>query len=148
MALSDISLSNFMDIKVGSTPIGHLEGFSGISEETAIIEVKQYNRVESRKLPASTSVGAIEITQGLVTTDAGYIALMAAKKSRTPVDFEVIYYMDEAKTASKADKRTFSGYVTSYSETGELESHRQCTWSIAVDGGVTYASAAAAAAAK
>lgn len=137
--LSDISLANYMDIKIGDVVIGHLESFSGLSEETSVVEVKQFNLKMARKLPASGTVSAVELTQSFVPTDAGYIALMAARKAETKADFTVIYYKDPAKVESET--RTFQGYVTSYGETGEFDAHRQCNWSIAVDGSVTYGAA-------
>lgn len=137
--LTSISLGNYMDIKIGDTVIGELESFSGFSEETSQVEVKQYNSKFARKLPASGTVAAVELTQSFVPSDAGYIALMAARKSETLQDFEVKYYKDPAKTDFEV--RTFKGYVTSYGETGEFDSHRQATWSIAVDGAVTYGAA-------
>lgn len=134
--LTDISLANYMDVKIGETVIGHLESFSGLSEETSVVEVKQYNQKMARKLPSSGSVSAVELTQSLVPNDAGYVALMAARKSEALQDFEIKYYKDPSK--ADFEVRSFKGYVTSYSETGEFDSHRQCTWSISVDGGVTY----------
>ncbi|MCU8498497.1 hypothetical protein M2G70_07440 [Vibrio vulnificus] len=134
--LTDISLANYMDIKVGEVLIGHLESFSGLSEETSVVEVKQYNLKMARKLPASGSVAAVEITQSFVPSDAGYVALMAARKSEALTNFTVVYYKDPSKVDK--EERTFKGYVTSYSESGEFDAHRQCTWSIAVDGAVAY----------
>lgn len=137
--LTDITLANYMDIKIGDVLIGELESFSGLSEETSVVEVKQFNSKMARKLPASGTVAAVEITQSFVPTDAGYVALMAARKSEALQDFEVKYYKDPSK--ADFEVRTFKGYVTSYGETGEFDSHRQATWSIAVDGAVTYGAA-------
>ncbi|KJR15238.1 hypothetical protein [Vibrio parahaemolyticus] len=137
--LTDISLANYMEIKVGDALIGHLESFSGLSEETSVVEVKQYNNKMARKLPASGSVAAVELTQSFVPSDAGYVALMAARRSEALTSFTVTYYKDATKAAKET--RTFKGYVNSYSESGELDSHRQCTWSIAVDGAITYGAA-------
>ncbi|EJG0782047.1 hypothetical protein C2F72_RS01365 [Vibrio parahaemolyticus] len=137
--LTDISLANYMDIKIGDVVIGHLESFSGLSEETSVVEVKQFNTKMARKLPASGSVSAVEITQSFVPNDAGYVALMAARKSEALSTFTVVYYKDATKAVK--EERTFKGYVTSYGETGEFDSHRQCNWSIAVDGEVTYGTA-------
>lgn len=137
--LTDISLANYMDIKIGDVVIGHLESFSGLSEETSVVEVKQFNKKMARKLPASGSVAAVEITQSFVPSDAGYVALMAARKSEALTDFTVVYYKDATKAVK--EERTFKGYVTSYGETGEFDAHRQCNWSLAVDGEVTYGTA-------
>lgn len=140
--LTDISLANYMDIKIGDTVIGELESFSGLSEETSVVEVKQYNKKMARKLPASGSVAAVEITQSFVPSDAGYVALMAARKSEALSEFTVIYYKDATKAVSET--RTFRGYVTSYGESGEYDAQRQANWSIAVDGAITYGSASRA----
>ena len=134
--LSDLSLANYMDIKIGDVLIGELESFSGLSEETSVVEVKQFNLKNSRKLPASGSVAAVELTQSFVPTDVGYVALMAARKSEALQDFEVKYFKDPSKVDFEI--RTFKGYVTSYGETGEFDAHRQATWSIAVDGSINY----------
>lgn len=139
--LTDISLANFMDIKIGDVLIGELESFSGLSEETSIVEVKQFSQSHSRKLPASSTVAAVEITQSFVPSDAGYQALMTARTTNALSDFTVVYYKDSTKAASET--RTFKGYVTSYGETGEFDAQRQCSWSIAVDGAVTYGTASA-----
>ncbi|EHM6953370.1 hypothetical protein KGV31_002169 [Vibrio parahaemolyticus] len=140
--LTDISLANYMDIKIGDVVVGEIESFSGLSEETSIVEVKQFNQKMARKLPASGTVAAVEITQSFVPTDVGYVALMAARKSEALQDFEVKYYKDPSK--ADFEVRTFKGYVTSYGETGEFDAHRQCNWSIAVDGAVTYGAASKA----
>ncbi|ELH4810067.1 hypothetical protein Q9X96_003100 [Vibrio vulnificus] len=134
--LTDISLANYMEIKIGNVAIGHLESFSGLSEETSVVEVKQFNKSHARKLPASSTVSAVELTQSFVPSDAGYVALMAARKSEALSTFTVTYYKDVTKAVSET--RTFQGYVTSYGETGEFDSHRQATWTIAVDGSIQY----------
>ncbi|WMB74221.1 hypothetical protein RA178_06290 [Shewanella oncorhynchi] len=143
--LNDITLSNYMDILINDTPITNIESFSGLSEETSIVEVKHFNVKSARKLPASSTVAAVELTTSFVT-DESYQALLAARQAETLCDFKVIYYKDPAKVEKEV--RSFKGYVTSYSEVGELDSQRQCNWSVAVDGGITYGEGAVLVSAK
>ncbi|MGL4519409.1 MAG: hypothetical protein ACRCUJ_06975, partial [Phocaeicola sp.] len=70
----------------------------------------------------------------------------AARRSEAKCTFTVTYYKDPAKVEKEV--RSFKGYVTSYSEVGELDAQRQCNWSIAVDGGIQYGEAATIAARK
>ncbi|EKD9324325.1 hypothetical protein OS347_000750 [Vibrio vulnificus] len=141
--LTDISLANYMEIKIGDVVIGELESFSGLSEETSVVEVNQFNLKMARKLPASGTVAAVELTQSFVPSDAGYKALMAARKSEALSTFTVTYFKDPSRV--DFETRTFQGYVTSYGETGEYNTLRQATWSIAVDGAITYGDASRAA---
>lgn len=134
--LTDISVSNYMDLKIGEVVITDIESFSGISEETNVVEVKQYNRATPRKLVGSKSGAALELTCTLNPSTASHKALFAAKKSFEPQDVEVKYYQD----ANKAEfiTRTFTALVTGYSESSEYDAQRTCTWAISVDSDIVY----------
>ncbi|ELA9841221.1 hypothetical protein V4F87_003263 [Vibrio parahaemolyticus] len=130
--LSDISVSNYMSLAIAGTEITDIESFGGLNEETSIVEVKQYNQKFARKLSGSSTVGAVEITCSFNPNSESYKALAAARASDERKEFKVIYFNNAAKT--EGSSRTFQGIVTSYSESGEYDAQRTCTWSIAVDG--------------
>lgn len=134
--LSDISVSNFMkvEIKAGSTftEITDIESWSGFSEETSIVEVKQYNTKYAAKLAGSSTVNPVEMTTTFNPSTPSYKALAAARKSEAPTEFKVTYYNGADKKESSS--RTFKGIVTSYSETTEFDTQRACAWTIAVSG--------------
>lgn len=130
--LQDISVGTYTGFKIGNVEIGGVEGFGGFSEETSIIEVKQYGARFARKLAGSSTVAPIELTCSFNPTDAGYVALAAARANDTRSEFTVTYYNNASKTAGA--KRTFNGIVTAYAESSENDAARTCTWTIAVDG--------------
>lgn len=134
--LTDISVSNYMEFKKGDVIIGNLESFSGLSEEMNIIEVKQYNRKFPRKLQGSGSGATVEITCSLNPSDEGYQALMASRGTGNENEYTVIYYADAAKVDSVS--RSFHGVIVGYSESSEFDAQRTCTWTIAIDGEITY----------
>ncbi|EIE5877569.1 hypothetical protein LDV99_004498 [Vibrio parahaemolyticus] len=140
--LTDISVSNYMDIKIDTTEITDIEGFSGLTDETNVIEVKQYNRKFPRKLIGSSAGSTIELTCSFNPSTASYQALMAAKASGESKAFEVIYYGDSAKSAAASAKRTFTAVVTGYSESAEFDTQRTCTWTIAIDSDIEYTNGA------
>ncbi|HHG3075758.1 TPA: hypothetical protein ACPVXB_001016 [Vibrio parahaemolyticus] len=137
--LSDISVSNYLEIKLGDKAIANIESFGGLNEETSLVEVKQYNTKFARKLAASATVGAVELTCSFVPEEASYKALMDAKNAESRNQFTVTYFNNASKTESTV--RTFTGIVTSYSESGEFDAQRTCTWTIAVDGAINFAGA-------
>lgn len=130
--LSDITVSNYMKFEIAKTEVTDIESFGGITEESSIVEVKQYNLKFARKLSGSSSVGAIELTCSFNPNSAGYKALAEARSTDTLSDFTITYYNNAAKT--EASSRTFKGLVTSYGESSEYDAQRTCTWTIAVDG--------------
>ncbi|KFA99266.1 hypothetical protein [Vibrio sp. ER1A] len=130
--LQDISVSNYMKLAMGATEITDIESFGGLNEETSIVEVKQYNQKFARKLSGSSTVGAVEITCSFNPASESYKALTTAKAADARNEFTVTYYNNASK--SEASSRTFHGIVTSYSESGEYDAQRTCTWTIAVDG--------------
>ncbi|WP_347368025.1 hypothetical protein [Vibrio vulnificus] len=130
--LSDISVSNYMKIMMDTVEITDIESFGGFNEETSIVEVKQYNQKFARKLAASSTVGAVELTCSFAPESASYKALAVAKATDARKPFTVTYYNNASKT--EASERTFTGIVTSYTESGEYDAQRTCTWTIAVDG--------------
>ncbi|MDT8865859.1 hypothetical protein [Vibrio fluvialis] len=135
--LSDISVSNYMklEMKVGaSAPIEILdiEGWGGLEDETNIVEVAQYNRKYARKLVGSSSIGAIELNCSFNPSTPSYKALADARAADAKAVFTVTYYNDASKTESS--KRDFTAIVASYTESGEFDTQRTCTWTLAVDG--------------
>ena len=134
--ITNLSVANYMSLTIGDVEITDIESFGGLSEETSIVEVKQYNLKMARKLVGSGSVGAIELTCSFNPSTASYKALLAAKTSEALSAFTVTYYNNASK--SESETRTFNGIVTSYSESGEYDSQRNVTYSIAVDGGVVH----------
>ena len=130
--LTDISVSNYMKLEMANAEITDIESYGGLNEETSIVEVKQYNQKFARKLVGSSTVGAVEITCSFNPSTASYKALATAKAADTKSAFKVTYYNNASKTNSST--RTFSGIVTSYTESGEFDAQRTCTWTIAIDG--------------
>lgn len=139
--LTDISVSNYMKFEIADVEVTDIESFGGINEESSIIEVKQYNLKFARKLSGSSSVGAIELTCTFNPASAGYKALADARSTDALSDFTITYYNNAGKT--EASSREFKGLVTSYSESGEFDAQRTCTWTIAVDGAMGDLKAAA-----
>ena len=134
--LSDISISNFMkvEMKNGSAfvEITDLESWSGFQEDTSIVEVKQYNAKFARKLAASGTVNAVEMTCSFIPESASYKALATARASEARTEFKVTYFNGADK--KEASSRTFMGIVSSYSEATEFDAQRTCSYTIAVDG--------------
>ncbi|HDI3263895.1 TPA: hypothetical protein PMC50_002516 [Vibrio cholerae] len=141
--LSDITVSNYVEIKIEDQVIANIESFGGLNEETSLVEVKQYNTKFARKLAASATVGAVELTCSFVPEEASYKALMAAKVAEARKPFTVTYFNNASKTESTV--RSFTGIVSSYSESGEFDAQRTCVWTIAVDGAISFDAAPKAA---
>ncbi|WP_028022236.1 hypothetical protein [Enterovibrio calviensis] len=136
--IEDISISNYMSIKIDAVEITDIESFSGLSEETNFIEVKQYNRSAPRKLVGSKASSTVEVTCSLNPASASYTALMAAKQGAGSKPFEVTYFQDANKTAGNSVTRTFTGLVGSYSESAEYDAQRTCTWVISIDSDIAF----------
>ncbi|MGL4843817.1 MAG: hypothetical protein ACRC2Y_04255 [Aeromonas veronii] len=136
--LSDISISNFMkvEMKNGSTfvEITDLESWSGFQEDTSIVEVKQFNSKFARKLAASGTVNAVELTCSFVPESASFKALADARAKEDRREFRVTYFDGAGKAASNS--REFTGIVASYSESTEFDAQRTCAYTIAIDGGL------------
>ncbi|MGL4765213.1 MAG: hypothetical protein ACRC2N_09335 [Aeromonas sp.] len=134
--LSDISISNFMkvEMKNGSTfvEITDIESWSGFQEDTSIVEVKQFNAKFARKLAASGTVNAVEMTCSFIPASPSYKALADARAKEDAREFRVTYFSGADKAESSS--RTFKGIVASYSEASEYDAQRTCSYTIAVDG--------------
>lgn len=138
--LSDLSIANYMTFKVNNVEITDIEAFSGLGEETSIVEVKTFNTKMARKLVAGGTVAAAEMTCSFIPESPSFKALTAARVSETPQTCELTYWSNAAKT--EGTKRTFQGIVTSESIAGELDTQRTVTYSIAVDGALGALTAA------
>lgn len=130
--LSDLSIANYMTFTVNNVEITDIEAFSGLGEETSIVEVKTYNTKMARKLVAGGTVAAAEMTCSFIPETPSFKALTVARIAETPQVCEITYWNNSSKTTGS--KRTFNGIVTSESITGEIDTQRQVTYSIAVDG--------------
>ncbi|WP_429142515.1 hypothetical protein [Aeromonas veronii] len=134
--LSDITVSNFMKVEMKNdstfVEITDIESWSGFQEDTSIIEVKQFNAKYARKLAASGTVNAVELTCSFIPASASYKALADARTKEDAREFRVTYFNGADKAESSS--RTFKGIVASYSEATEFDAQRTCSYTIAVDG--------------
>lgn len=132
--LMDINVANYMKVMMDTTELESIEGFSGLSEETSIIEVKQFNLKQSRKLVGSGSVAAVTLTCSYVPGGLDYIALEEARSTEARNSFVITLYDNAAKLNGAV--HTFTGIVTSKALSSEYDTQRTVTWTIAVDGAV------------
>ncbi|ENM2831976.1 hypothetical protein AB6Q85_002323 [Vibrio cholerae] len=146
--LTDISVSNYMDIKVNDVAVADLESFSGLTDELNVIEVKQYNRKFPRKLVGSSTGSTLELVCSLNPASESYTNLMSAKTSSASVPVQVVYFGDAAKTAANSATRTFTAVVTGYAESAEFDAQRTVTWTLAIDSDIVYANGGSARTAK
>lgn len=140
MALSEISVGNYVTMMIDSSDIGEIESIGGINQETTIVSFSQFNKKYNRALLGSATTAPIEVVCTYLPSDSGQAALEAARKSEARSEFVITYHQSAGSTAGKSF--TFFGYVASRNISSEFDAQRTVTYSIAIDGDITEADVA------
>ncbi|MEV5030991.1 hypothetical protein MRBLMC3_000145 [Sphingobium sp. LMC3-1-1.1] len=127
-----------LSIKVGATftAIAQITDFSAFSGSASVIDTTNLDSVAKEKLMGLQDFGQVTINFNVIPSDAGQVALEAAKASRALTEFELVLN-DTASTTFE-----FSGFVLSKSLNGGVETAVTGSATIEISGNVTVAAGA------
>lgn len=96
------------------TEIGETETIGTYGDSAAEITFDSISASRTRRLKGTRNAGTLDLTCGLVTTDAGQQALIAAELTNADYAFKVVF--PDAPTGGTGSERKFAAKVAQASE--------------------------------
>jgi len=93
--------------------IGEFKSWSGPGGSAAVIDVSDLSSTRKEKRMGLPDEGQFQININYISDSPGHVALMAARAARTEEEFQVTY--------SDNSTETFSGFVTGFSRSGQVD---------------------------
>ena len=128
-----------LSIKTGATtfaPIAQITDFSAFGGSASVIDTTNLDSDAKETLMGLQDFGQVSFSFNVIPSDAGQVALEAAKASRALTEFKLVLN-DAAHTTY-----SFSGFVLSKSMSGGVEQAVTGSVTIEVSGTVTVAAGA------
>ena len=126
-----------LSIKTGPTtftPIAQITDFSAFSGSASVIDTTNLDSTAKEKLMGLQDFGKVSLSFNLIPSDAGQVALEAAKASRALTEFKLVL--------SEGTSYSFSGFVLNKSLTGAVYDKMSSSATIEISGNVTVTAGA------
>lgn len=126
-----------LSIKTGAstfTPIAQITDFSAFGGSASVIDTTNLDSTAKEKLMGLQDFGQVSINFNVIPSDAGQVAVEAAKASRALTDFKLVL--------SDNTTYTFSAFVLSKSLSGGVEAAVTGSATLEISGDVTVSAGA------
>lgn len=115
------------------TIVAEVRKFTGPGGSAAVIDTTNLSSVAKEKAMGLADEGELSLDMFWSGSDAGQVAMRAARLALVRRNFQLIFPSTPAVTAS------FAGFVSEFSISGGVDNVIEASATIVIDGAVTYA---------